>query len=366
MKNKNETTDSIQLELFQTTKKLNLSETYEIIPKEISPNDPNVEWDSKYIANPIEKYFSIEGMTFSSEITPALIKDKKSGKLKTVFPDHREARIEYAIISLASKQLMNIDTDEKNNKIFVLKTTYYQIQKEIVEALNKIEGKNLAPNDCPYNTTSIREALEILKMTTIRVKDEQGEGQYLFNRVKDIYLDDKKVVIELGNMITNYISSGDWKATDTDSILASRGRYERKLRVLLNLKFRYATIGSHYNPSLSYLIDYLDFPEFKQKRIALQRITKIIENLHEVEIVEVEKKYQGRKIIDAIFNIYPTKDFISIMIENNKITKRTKDPILDDSGKPLIKPIQTDFKSNAEFMKSKREYDIKKGKSLIR
>jgi hypothetical protein len=147
----------IQLELFQSSKRLNLSETYEAIPKEVSLRDPALEWDNENIASPIEKPFSIEGAHFFSEITPALIKDRKTGKLKTIFPDNREARIEYAIISLASKQAIGVDTDKEDRKTFTLETTYYQIQKEIVEAINKQENRSLSPYDCPYNITSIKE-----------------------------------------------------------------------------------------------------------------------------------------------------------------------------------------------------------------
>jgi hypothetical protein len=358
---------AIQLELFQDPKRLNLSETYELIPKDVSANDTSINWVNEDIANPVKKPFTIKGQTFISEIVPATLEDKKKGVFKTHFPDLREARIEYAIISLASKQLLDIDTDKESNKIFVLRTTYYQIQKEIVDAINNQEGKTkiLKPYDCPYNIASIKEALEILKMTTIRVKNTDGEGQYLFNRIKDIYLNDKKVIIELGNMITNYISSGDWKSTDKNSILASKGRYELKLRVLLNIKFRQAKKGYHYNPSLSFLIEHLDFQEFQHKRTTLQRITKIIESLHEVEKVGVKKILEGRKIADAIFYIYPTQNFINTMIENNKATKNKKEAIIDEQGKPLIEPIQANFNTNSEYHKAKREYDIKKGKALL-
>lgn len=34
----------IQLELFQSTKRLNLSETYEAIPKDVSATDPAITW----------------------------------------------------------------------------------------------------------------------------------------------------------------------------------------------------------------------------------------------------------------------------------------------------------------------------------
>ncbi|GFO77785.1 hypothetical protein BPLS_P6432 [Bathymodiolus platifrons methanotrophic gill symbiont] len=94
----------IQLELFQSTKRLNLSETYEAILKDVSATDPAITWINEYMSKPIEKPFSIGGQSFISEIIPAVIKDKKINDYKSVFPDLRESRIEYAIISRALKR----------------------------------------------------------------------------------------------------------------------------------------------------------------------------------------------------------------------------------------------------------------------
>ncbi len=359
-------TTGIQLELFQSTRRLNLSETYEAIPKGISNNDPLITWVSKDIAEPVEKTFSIDGKAYISEISPANFKNKKTKKFQSHFPDLRESRIEYAIISLASKQLINIDTDSNNQKIFMLRTTYYRIQKELVEAINKRENKSLKPNDCPYNTTSIKEALEILSRTNIAVKNHKGNSEYIFSRIKDIYMDDNRVVIELGNMITGYISSGDWRATDSISILASKGKYELKLRVIFNMRFKYASKnGKPYSPSLNKLIQEIDFVENKLKRITLQKVVALLVKMPEVDMVEVEKKYQGRRIVDAILHIYPTDKFIDIMIANNIATKRTKEAIFDNDNKPIIEPMQTDFESSAKYQQAKREYKIKKGKALL-
>ena len=204
-----------------------------------------------------------------------------------------------------------------------------------------------------------------MRKTTITVKDEKGEKQYIFSRIKDIYMDNKNVAIELGTMATDYINNGDWKVTDQNSILASKGKYELKLRVLLNLKFRYATQGGYYNPSLNFLIHHLGFIKSQKIKTNIQRMTKIIKAMHEVERIEIEKKYEGRKIIDAIFKIYPTKEFIGTMIENNKATKRANEVIIDGEGNPLIEPMQSDFESSSEYQNAKREYEINKGKHLF-
>jgi hypothetical protein len=192
----NKITESIQLNLFQTSKELNLSSTYEAIPKSINKNDSSIIWVNENIAKPLEKTFLINNEIFTAEITPAMIKNK-DGEFQSIFPSLREDRIEYAIISLASKQIVDLDTDKKNNRVFILRTSYYQVQKEIVEAINRREGKNLKPSSSPYNVSDIKKALEVLKITSIRVNNKNGKKQYLFNRIKDMYLEDKKVVIEL-------------------------------------------------------------------------------------------------------------------------------------------------------------------------
>lgn len=355
---------AIQLQLFQSTKQLNLSETYEAIPKDVSPQDTAIRWINDHIAESVEKPFSVNGKTFIAEITPANFKNTKTKIFQSHFPYLREARIEYVIISMASKKMLDVHADSENNKIFYLRTTYYQIQKEIVQSINKMEWKDLKPNDCPYNTSSIKEALEILKRTDISVRNENGEAVYIFNRIKDIYMEDKKVVIELWNMISQYISSGEWRAADTDSILASKSYYTIKLRTLFNLKFRYAGHESSYSPSLSYLIEKMNFHENKEKRITLQKVVKIIEGMQEIDRVVVDKKYSGKKIIDAILHIYPSSFFIETMIENNKLTRRVKEPLIIDEKNALIEPIPWEFETEREYQKARQDYYVAKWKHL--
>lgn len=357
---------NIQLELFQTSKKLNLSENYEAIPKEVSITDPAIVWVTEHIAKPVEKVFEWQGETYVSEISPANFEDSKSKTFKSHFPGLREARIEYALIALASKHVLELQTDSENKTIFFLRVTYYEIQKAIVEAINKRQGKELKPNSCPYNTTSIREAFEILKRTDITVKGADGVKGYIFTRIKDFYYDDKKVVIELGNMITSYISSGDWKATDSHSILASTGMYELRLRVILNMKFRYIAKGLNYRISLNKLIQDINFVEGKRKGITLQKIVALLEKMHEVEKVEVDKRMEGRTLVDAILFIHGTEEFTSMMIENNKLTARTKKPVIGEEGVVLVEPVKAQFPSNADYQKAKRQFEVQRGKSILK
>lgn len=355
----------IQLELFHSTKQLNLSEAYESIPKEVAPRDSAIVWESENIALPIEKSFSVDGQTFVSEIKPATLKTGKGKTYKSHFPYFRELRIEYALISLASKQWLGVDYHGGTEPTYKLQVTFYQIQKEIVEAINEQEGRDLKPNDCPYNTTSLNEGLKILKESSYTVYDASGKKEYSFNRIKDFYRNDDKLIIELGSMICGYISRGDWNVADAYSILASKTYYTMKLKTLLNMKFRYARRGSFYNPSFSLLAEKIGFGEYANKRDAIRKMKQLLEGLSEVEYVLMETKKEGRKVVDAVFQIAPSDQFIDSIIEANKLNRRAKDALVSPDGENvLIEPLESDFQNRRDYEKAKREYDTKKGQML--
>lgn len=355
----------IQLELFHSTRQLNLSEAYESIPKEVAPNDPAIVWESDNLALPIEKRFTVDGQTFVSEIKPVTLRDRKTKAYRSFFPYFRELRLEYALISLASKQWLSVDYERGGDPSYKLSVTYYQIQKEIVEAINKEEGKSLSPNECPYNTASIREGLNVLKQSVITVYDASGKKEYSFNRIKDIYMDGTRTVVEFGSMISSYISRGDWNVADAHSILASKTYYTMKLKTLLHLKFRYAKKGAFYNPSLSLLMEKIGFNEYSQIRDALRRMTELLQSLPEVDHVDVIQKKEGKKIVDAVYHIFPSESFISSIIEANQLNKRAKNALIDREGEQvLIEPLEREYPNRRAFEEAKRDYDVRKGKIL--
>ena len=362
------TSGPIQLELFHSTKQLNLSEAYENIPKDVAPNDPDIIWKDDTFALPVKKTFTVEGETFVSEIKPAMLEDSKTGKNRNIFPYFRELRLEYALISLASKQWLSVDYDGKGVPSYKLSVTYYQIQKEIVEAINRLEGKTLKPNDCPYNTSSIREGLQVLAESTIvvhKASEAGGKGTVTFRRINALYTDEGRTTIVFGDMISSYISSGDWNVADAHSILASKTYYTMKLKTLLHLKFRYAKKGAFYNPSLSHLIEKIGFREYENARETRRKMAELLESLPEVDHVDILHKREGRTIVDTVYHIFPSETFITSMIEANQLNKRAKNALIDrESEQVLIEPLERDFPSHRAYEEAKRDYDVRKGKIL--
>jgi hypothetical protein len=172
-------------------------------------------------------------------------------------------------------------------------------------------------------------------------------------------------VVEFGSMISSYISRGDWNVADAHSILASKTYYTMKLKTLLHLKFRYAKKGAFYNPSLSLLMEKIGFNEYSQMRDALRRMTELLESLPEVDHVDVIQKKEGKKIVDAVYHIFPSESFVTSMIESNTLNKRAKTALVDREGEQvLIEPLERDFSTRRAYEEAKRDYDVRKGKIL--
>lgn len=88
--------------------------------------------------------------------------------------------------------------------------------------------------------------------------------------------------------------------------------------------------------------------------------------MHEVSHVEVEKKLQGRKILDAILHIHPSDSFIQTMIANNRLTKRTQDALILDDHTALIEPLPSDYDNERDYRKAQDAYRVARGKHLYK
>lgn len=86
--------------------------------------------------------------------------------------------------------------------------------------------------------------------------------------------------------------------------------------------------------------------------------------MHEVSKVEIEKRFNGRKLTDAILHIYPSESFVNTMITNNRLTKRTQEVMLTKENTLLIEPIASEFSSEREYQQHKKAYFIEKQKQL--
>ncbi len=77
----------------------------------------------------------------------------------------------------------------------------------------------------------------------------------------------------------------------------------------------------------------------------------------EIREIVVEKRFDGRKIVDAILHIHLSQDFINTMIENNQLTKRTERAFMLNDNL-MIEPLANEAESNGDYIRKKTAYDI--------
>lgn len=71
--------------------------------------------------------------------------------------------------------------------------------------------------------------------------------------------------------------------------------------------------------------------------------------------VRVERKYEERKLVDAILHIYPSDLFINQMLLSNTLTKRLNNSVVKE-GKLLIEPDKREFNSEKEYNQAALEF----------
>lgn len=94
-------------------------------------------------------------------------------------------------------------------------------------------------------------------------------------------------------------------------------------------------------------------------------MTELLESLPEVDHVDVIQKKEGKRIVGAVYHIFPSESFISSIIEANQLNKRAKNALIDrESEQVLIEPLEREYPNRRAFEEAKRDYDVRKGKIL--
>lgn len=167
-----------QLALFGLTMKsdekhIHVFHEYSILPRYTSPNHHMINFDENGGTNPIEKlctFNKTKGILF---VSPARIKDGKTGKYITRFPYTAENKIELALYKIAAK---NLDLTKNENNLILL-TSVREIQNTLAKAG---ETKN-----SPYNYTQVLQSLKIMTQTFYEIKDESGKVEMSFRIISD-------------------------------------------------------------------------------------------------------------------------------------------------------------------------------------
>jgi hypothetical protein len=291
-------------------------ELYDLVPKYFY-GDMEKERTKEGFLKIFAKTFIYRKQEIRVEISPANIM-QKDGSTKSFYPSYREEIIEDVLRKFA--------TDNKKNEVLdnmvSVKFTLHELYKELKR--NKHE----------YHYQEIRESLDILAGTGIKIKyinntknilrsnmfETYGEVDENVNLKDDEYINEeqsKKIVyfVRFNTLVTKSIKEKTWRLINYEKCMSYRCIVSRYLHKRISHLFLIGRLEIPYNILLSTLINDSNVTKYDSMRNNVIRIKRALDEMKEVGSIDQYKleyiysKERKNKIEDVKILLWISKSF---------------------------------------------------------
>ena len=322
----------VQLSLFQSflpesNKYSNTIELYDAIPKYFStPKAVDKMRVSGRFLNTVERKFSYkpngeqQPRSYTLELRPARIR-QKMGEEKEYFLTKREELIEAALRKLAADQAGGLYLDNFAGVQFTL----YQLRKELKTQGHAIHYDNLI------------EALQISHRIGMTLKTQDGYSvmeaavyPILVISNRQNWLQDPKgtkCFVQFNPLVTQSINTTSYRQFDYVTFMSFDYQLSRWLYSRLAHNYTQAGPSTPYSILASTIINDSHLVNDARLRQRIAAIDKALEELQSKEVLAISKKeirYLGRKIIDVLYTLHPTKSFVHEIVCANTRQRDTR------------------------------------------
>mgnify|MGYP001577284826 CR=1 FL=1 len=286
----------------------NLIEFYDAIPKYLW-----VKQTKKENLRLLQRNFVHKGIEYEVLIQPATIKDK-NGNLKTCFPGEREELVEDALRKLACEGNA-VFLDDSAGVLFTL----YEIEQEL-----KRMGHS-------HNKNEIKEAIMICNQTHLKVETKDRKvivGANIFVAVGLQTQENWKghgkkteAFIIFNPLVTKSIKEKTFRLLNYDKSMSYKRTLARWFHKRLSHNYIQAAENSPYSIKVSTIIRDSGMKQYKNLRDNIYQVKLALEEMKEKEVIEkyeVSTILEGRKIVEAKFEIIPHPSFIAEVKFANK------------------------------------------------
>jgi hypothetical protein len=344
-----EMSEEVQLELLapwyaQSTNESRTLDFFDAIPKYPFPTTTTIRNVER-----VQATFTLHGKKYLAEILPAQIKDAQSGQEKLVFPGAREELVERALRFIAVQQIAKTKLTQDVHTGRQAVTVFFSLS---------MLRRHLEELGHGYKLSEIKEALDILADTRMAVEEESIEPKTgRQRRTRDF-----------ASILTHYTAStveGDTTGEEayvamtfhpaaTTAILQLAfypinqlrvGKLKRPLARWLTTRmshnYRQAKRNgfvdkSGYHISLKTILDERGLPREARLRANVESVRTALMEMKERRILAEMMAYDEQlihapskrrpKIVDAIWTLYPSAEFVEEIVNGNKdmSTARTR------------------------------------------
>jgi hypothetical protein len=370
--NNSDMSEEVQLELLAPwyTQRPSESRTldfFDAIPKYPFPTTTTIDR-----AERIQATFTLRGKTYLTEILPAQIKDAETGQEKLVIPGAREELVERALRFIAVQQIARtkLTHDVQNGRQAV--TIFFSLS---------MLRRHLEQLGHGYKLSEIKEALDILADTRIAVEEQTIEAKTgKHRRTRDF-----------ASILTHYTAStveGDTTGEEayvamtfhpaaTAAILQLAfypinqlrvGKLKRPLARWLTTRmshnYRQAKRNGFvdqtgYHISLNTILDERGLPREARLRANVESVRAALMEMKERRILAEMMPYGEKlvhapskrrpKIVDAIWILYPSPEFVEEIVNGNKEMSIARTQAGGNKGESKLLPGFQDDASRGEI-----------------
>lgn len=263
----------------------------------------------------LRREFKHKHKNYKLEIVPAALIDK-SGKTIHYYPSQREELVEDALRKLvANKRGVFLDDD------VAVKFTLYELQKEL-----KIRGHG-------YSFSQIKESIEICNKTIVDIMSKDGNQiefstaifPFVAKEVQDKISGKEQYVVMFHTLVSRSLKDKSYRLYNYTKVMKYKMNLSRWIHKRMSHNFLQANVSSPYSIKMSTIIRDSGMKEYQKKILTLNQIEKSLSELQKHKIIdyfETERELDGRKILDAIFRLYVSDDFVSDIKKANKIANQ--------------------------------------------
>lgn len=256
--------------------------------------------------------FHYRGRTYTSTISPARVTDL-DGKVRDFYPSATEELVEDALRKLALEQQAGF-FDKPNYRSGVV-FSIYELREEL-----KLRGHSRSFQE-------VRLALDILSGSIIEITtQDEGKGEVL---VKAPYLpslvaasrsrlrDDPKAkwAVQFHPLVTSSIDKVTYRQFNYDIMMKLDTQLARWLHKQLVLKYTFADFMKPFEMRYSTIKrDSALLNAYSRERDAIEAVTAAFTELRERDLLASYERNDvtgpRKKILDSVFTIWPSLDFI--------------------------------------------------------
>lgn len=305
-----------QLQLFELAPSLkdysNSIELYDTMPK-YHIGGVKRKKDDKVESLPIiSRDFVHRSKPHKLEISPAAILDKKTGKTIYYYPSQREELVEDVLRKIATQSGRTRLDEDKIGVVF----TYYEVQQELIK---KGHG---------YSIEEIKLTIDVMSKATLVVKDSK-QISITSNFFSTVGKEEQemggreRVLVMFHPLVSRAINSGNYRLFNYDKLMQMKMPLARWLHRRISHMFLQATINNPYEIKLSTIVHDSGMKSYKTISERMRQVSKAFKELTNAKVlsrVEATQDKQKNKILDVLYSLYMSEEFVADAKKANKIT----------------------------------------------